>query len=81
MVALDGTVARIGFSLVWRRRNQLLAGYDKGYDCLPKHFDCMLKIRLNLKLHCFHKTKQTQNEVGKFFYNLGKFVSSTFATV
>ena len=33
------------------------------------------------KFHCFHETKQTQNEVERFFYNLTGFVSNTLATV
>ena len=30
------------------------------------------------KFHCFHKTKQTQNEVERFFYNLAGFVFEYF---
>ena len=30
------------------------------------------------KFRCFHKTKQTQNEVERFFYNLAEFVVEYF---
>ena len=30
------------------------------------------------KFRCFHETKQTQNDVGKFFYNLAEFVFEFF---
>ena len=30
------------------------------------------------KFRCFHETKQTQNEVGRFFYNLTEFVFEYF---
>ena len=30
------------------------------------------------KFRCFHETKQTQNEVGRFFYNLAEFVFEYF---
>ena len=34
------------------------------------------------KFHCFHETKQTQNEVERFFLQLGPdLFSNTFATV
>ena len=33
------------------------------------------------KFRCFHETKQTQNEVGRFFYNLAEFVFEYFSTV
>ena len=34
------------------------------------------------KFRCFHETKQTQNEVERFFLQLGRgFFSNTFATV
>ena len=30
------------------------------------------------KFRCFHETKQTQNDVGRFFYNLAEFVFEYF---
>ena len=30
------------------------------------------------KFRCFHETKQTQNELGRFFYNLAEFVFEYF---
>ena len=30
------------------------------------------------KFRCFHESKQTQNEVGRFFYNLAEFVFEYF---
>ena len=30
------------------------------------------------EFRCFHETKQTQNEVGRFFYNLAEFVFEYF---
>ena len=34
----------------------------------------LLKLARISKFHWFHETKQTQNEVGNFFYNLSEFV-------
>ena len=48
--------------------------FDKGGNSLPKHFERTANIRLNLKFRCFHETKQTQNEVGRFFHNLAQIV-------
>ena len=46
---------------------------------MPKHFERTENIRSNIsKFRCFHDTKQAQNEVGKFFYNLAELVFEYF---
>ena len=51
--------------------------FDKGGNSLPKHFERNANIHSE-SLRCFHGTKQTQNEVGRFFYNLAEFVFEYF---
>ena len=48
--------------------------FNKGGNSLPKHFERTANIRSK----CFPETKQTQNEVGRFSYNLAEFVFEYF---
>ena len=54
---------------------------DKGGNPLPNHFERTLRKFARIsKFRCFHETKQTQNQVRRFFNNsVTEFVSNTFA--
>ena len=78
---LSNTVALnsyLGFSALSKKKFLVCIKFDKGDNSLPKHFERTANIPGISEFRCFHETKQTQNEVGKFFYNLAEFVFEFF---
>ena len=60
-------------------RNTVALNQYLGFSALSKFFLVCIKFDIRIsKFRRFHKTKQTQNEVGRFFYNLAEFVSEYF---
>ena len=63
----------------FRKKIFVCIKFDKGGNSNCQNTLSTLQIFTQIcKFRCFHETKQTQIEVGRFFYNLAEFVFKYF---